>query len=296
MPWQELVFETQDTDAEDYSERLTEAGALAITLADGQNQAIYEPKPNETPLWSLVRLSALFEVDQDLTDLHNSLAAESLIHGLKLNYIEDQDWQNIWLKDFKPLHFGRLWICASHQEPPEQNAICLKIDPGLAFGTGAEITTSLCLQWLDQSLTAGIRLLDYGCGSGILALAALKLGASFACAVDYDPQAIMSTRLNAEKNNISSQQLWLGSPENFKIEHFKQKPLFDVVIANIVADTLIELLPILNQSLAINGYLVLSGILASQAQRVMDCYETVADLLESTSQGEWLRLVYRRKG
>ncbi|MEW6352806.1 MAG: 50S ribosomal protein L11 methyltransferase [Pseudomonadota bacterium] len=201
----QLTFHTRAEQAEQLSELLSEAGALAVTLQDNADEPIYEPELDTTPLWSHTQVSALFAAEIDraalLEKLRGALGQPALQCGVQI--LEDRDWQRACRDDFQPRRFGaRLWVCPSWHTPPDPDAVNLLLDPGLAFGTGMHPTTALCLEWLAAANLRGLDVIDYGCGSGILAVAAAKLGARRVWAADIDPQALEATRANAEKNAV----------------------------------------------------------------------------------------------
>ncbi len=269
MAWLQLNFDAPPQDAPLLSEHLSDAGALAVTLSDAGDEPIFEPGPGATPLWRSTRVVALFEPGR---------APETLLHDLRLRVapadlppcrverLEDQDWERAWMSRFQPMRFGhRLWICPSWAEPPAPEAVTLRLDPGLAFGTGSHPTTALCLEWLDGADLRGCRVIDYGCGSGVLGIAALLLGAERVWAVDNDPQALTATRSNAESNAVA-RHLSVHLPDELP-------PLqADLLLANILARPLIDLAPAMARHLAPGGGLVLSGILRSQASEVTAAY------------------------
>ncbi|MBX9704977.1 MAG: 50S ribosomal protein L11 methyltransferase, partial [Gammaproteobacteria bacterium] len=203
MNWQQIHITTTKEVAALVEDVLLELGSLAVTYQDAANQALFEPAPDETPLWDHVELTALFGEDADLTAVIATLSHQFPTLDCEVEYLADQEWERAWLKDFKPMQFGsNTWICPTGFDAPDPEAINILLDPGLAFGTGTHPTTALCLTWLDQNDIQGQTVIDYGCGSGILAIAALKHGASEVIAIDHDPQALIATRDNAERNNL----------------------------------------------------------------------------------------------
>lgn len=266
-------------------------GAMSVTLGDAADHPILEPRPGETPLWPHVRLSALFDDARDRTALANSLAATTGIDVADIGFelLEDRPWEREWLKDFRPMRFGRrLWVCPGGQRVEAGDAAVLELDPGLAFGTGTHPTTAMCLEWLDGLALAGCRALDFGCGSGILVLAALRLGAASACAVDIDPQALLATRENADRNGLGS-RLTVLPPD---------APLpdgFDVVLANILAGPLIDLAPRLARLTRPGGRIALAGLLDEQAGAVTAAYLPWFDMGTVATRGGWTALAGSRK-
>lgn len=273
MPWLQIRFSVPRDQAPLLEAALEGAGALAVTLDDAGDDPLLEPAPNTLPLWSGVRLTGLFADDPESLDLLQGLADRIGAHCLTPPVVEplsDRPWERLWLDDFKPARFGgRLWICPRGQPALDPGGVVVALDPGLAFGTGHHPTTALCLEWLDGADLEGRVLLDYGCGSGILAIAALKLGATRAIALDHDPQAIEATRANAEDNGVAA-RLSTCPPEG--LDALEERLPADVVIANILAGPLVELAPTLLRALRPGGALVLSGVLAEQAAAVSAAY------------------------
>jgi len=285
MSWMQLSVDTSADATAQVEELLLELGALSITLLDRADQPLLEPAPGELPLWQQVRIQALFEADTDPAALAANLqrrAGQEL--ALHWQTLPDQDWERAWMADFQPRRLGRrLWVCPSWCPPPEPDAINLLLDPGLAFGTGTHATTALCLEWLDSQPLEGVTVLDYGCGSGILAIAALLLGAETAVAVDHDPQALTATRANAERNGIPPGQLTVLPPDELPAA-----ARFDVLVANILAAPLIELAPRLQRHLSAGARFALSGILADQAEAVAAAWPAAE--LSLHHRDEWVRI------
>lgn len=271
-------------------ELFTTIGAIAVTYSDAGQELLLEPDVDEIKLWNLIRISALFNVntDVDLLDMViRSYLPANLAKQLKYRIFTNQDWEQII--DFPAKCFGkRLWICPDNQYPNQIDAVRVNLNPGLAFGTGAHPTTAMCLEWLDKSHLVNCCVLDYGCGSGILAIAAIKLGAKFVIAVDYDPQALEATHSNALKNSVVK-QLHICSPDTC-IE-----TLHDVVLANILAGTLIALESKLAMLTRPGGQIILSGILAYQALQVISVYQQHFILEISMQTEEWVLLAGIRK-
>ncbi|MEA3278317.1 MAG: 50S ribosomal protein L11 methyltransferase [Pseudomonadota bacterium] len=292
MPWLQVTFPTDRERAPLIEAALGSAGALAVTFRDAGDEPQLEPPPGTTPLWSAVRITALFPDDRDARARAQGLA-ESLSGHLagapRFEQLEDQQWERAWLDDFAPTRFGRrLWVCPRGQPAGELDAVVVELDPGLAFGTGHHATTALCLRWLDDTDLRGKRVLDYGCGSGILAIAALRLGAARAVAVDHDPQALEATRANAAANGVDGRLLAYSPRE--------QPPLLaDVLLANILAGPLIALAPQFGSGVRPGGLLALSGILVDQAAEVTAAYETDFVLDAPRVDGDWVLLSGRRK-
>ena len=291
MPWLELKIDAPSTQVEQLSELLSEAGAVSVTWQDAADQPLFEPAPGQTPLWSATRVIGLFPVDTDLAGVvaHVESALGTSLHGWRADPLADQDWERAWMDEFKPMRFGRrLWICPSWHTPPEPQAVNILLDPGLAFGTGTHPTTALCLEWLDAQRLSDRLVIDYGCGSGILAIAAARLGAREVWAVDNDPQALQATRVNAERNAVNA-CIHTCFPE--------QLPALraDVLVANILAGPLQELAIRFGQLVRAGGTIALSGILAAQGGAVSAAYEPWFAMARPTRREDWVRLEGRRK-
>ena len=290
MSWHQLVIELGRDDLARAEEACTRLGAIALLLADAGDEPLLEPAPGTTPLWHSVRLRALFPETPEPPVLAATVAA---VLGLpaaavRIEHLADRVWEREWLKDFRPMRFGqRLWVCPAGQRPLEGTSIVLELDPGLAFGTGTHATTALCLEWLDARPLAGLRLLDYGCGSGILALAALKLGAAGATAFDIDPQALLATRENAAKNGLAGRIAILSEAQDIA------RP-FDLVLANILAGPLIDLAPQLAAYCRPGGAIALAGLLVHQADEVAQAYRPWFDIEISAERDGWTLLSGRR--
>lgn len=290
MAWQQL---TLDTRYPDFAEEILDAqGAVSVSIlpADGA-ESILEPSPGETPQWSRARVSALFATETDLAPVRAAIAEllpDAEAAELTEDDVPDSDWVRNCLDAMTPLRFGeRLWIAPHHREVPEPDAVVVKLDPGLAFGTGTHPTTDLCLRWLDGATLDGARVLDYGSGSGILAVAALKLGAREVTAVDNDPQAVRATKENAMNNGVSERlSCGLSSDHDIGAD-------YDIVLANILAEPLVALAPTLLATLKPGGAIVLAGLLDRQAERVGSAYPGIA--WESAAHDGWTRLAGRSK-
>jgi len=291
MPWLQLRVAVTPEQAARLEEALADLGALSVTIMDAADQPIFEPDLGTTPLWQQSELLALFEADADQALLQQQL--QQLDDSLKYQFelLPDQDWQRNCMDSFQPLKIGqRLWIVPSWHQPPEPNALNLLLDPGLAFGTGSHPTTALCLQWLEAASLTGQRVLDFGCGSGILALAALLLGAGEVIGTDIDPQALEATKDNAKRNGLNDARLKLYLPEQLPAE------TVDVLIANILAAPLQQLAGQFAQLLPSAGKIALSGILSEQAEAVRGAF-IAADFEMGTEieQDGWVLLAGYRK-
>ena len=272
MPWIQVRLDTTADHAETLEDLLLEAGACAVTLQDAQDQPVYEPELGTTPLWNNTVVVGLFDAQTRTDELIPFLKAnipQKPFPDHKIELVEDKDWEREWMTHFHPMQFGdRLWVCPSWKEVPDPDAINLMLDPGLAFGTGTHPTTALCLRWLDQhNQLEDKEVVDYGCGSGILAIAALLLGAHSAIGVDLDPQALEATIENARRNHISIGKLSVFLPNDEPAEQA------DVVLANILAGPLTQLAPKLAGLTRTGGSIALSGILAEQADDIAQTYE-----------------------
>jgi ribosomal protein L11 methyltransferase len=271
MPWLKLKLRVEQDQAQALAEAFEEWGAISVTLQDAGDEAVFETHWEQNPLWSKVQITGLFPEHTDTDDI---LARARDRFGFteipphEIDLLGDEDWAHSWMAHYQPLKLGRnLWVVPSWCQPPEPGAVNIILDPGLAFGTGDHPTTSLCLEWLSEQKLAGKTLLDYGCGSGILSIAALKLGAAQACAVDIDPQALEVTRRNALHNGIRA-GLNVMFPSAL-LEDFQA----DIVIANILMSTLIELAPNIKTHVRPEGLLALSGMLSGQETEVRPHYE-----------------------
>ncbi|MCW8956764.1 MAG: 50S ribosomal protein L11 methyltransferase [Gammaproteobacteria bacterium] len=285
MPWIQLTLATTQADNDKAEQALLDAGALSVTLRDAEDNPVLEPAPGETPLWDKIILTGLFEADINTQQLrqqiHQSLGDEISLH---IDALEDKDWVRAWMDNYKPMQFGqRLWVCPRHLQPPDPSAVNLMLDPGLAFGTGTHPTTALCLQWLDSINLKHLDILDYGCGSGILAIAALLLGASHCDGVDIDPQALLASMDNATANQVAD-QLSVFQPEQLTDK------TYDVVMANILAGPLVELAPALAAYTKPGGRIVLSGILQTQADAIMNAYRQWFELEQPVFDEDWVRI------
>lgn len=287
MPWLQLRINSSRAQAEQIEDLLLDAGAVSVTFEDNADEPILEPALGETPLWGETRVTGLFDAETD-TQATNQLLASALGRSLpdhSWEQLEDKDWEREWMQHYQPIQCGeRLWICPSWLAPPQPESINLLLDPGLAFGTGTHPTTFLCLQWLDQLELTGKTVTDYGCGSGILAIASLLLGAQSTVCVDIDPQALHATADNAQRNGLAPDQTPVYLPEA------SPNTPTDIVIANILAGPLVSLAPTLAAITNPGGRLCLSGIIESQADEVMNSYQPWFDFDPPASNEQWVRL------
>ncbi len=291
MSWLQLRLDTAPQRVETLEDVLLASGAVAVTLEDNADQPVLEPAVGETPLWNETRLTALYPADTDMDAVLESLPPELLEDcNQRVEILEDKDWEREWMQHYQPMQFGdRLWICPSWLEPPEPDAVNLLLDPGLAFGTGTHPTTALCLQTVDRLAPTGWRVVDYGCGSGILAVAALKLGADTALGVDNDPQALVATRENASRNGVDEAVLTVTLPGGYEAAEWNGSA--NLVLANILAGPLLALSDTLIDLMAPDGVLVLSGLLVSQAEEVIAHYAPTLSLQLDGELDGWACLV-----
>lgn len=291
MPFLQVSFATPAAAAESAEAACFELGAASVTLADAADNAILEPAPGTTPLWPYLRVTALFAIDRDPQAVVESLCAG--LHGLapaevSVERIADRVWEREWLRDFHAMRFGqRLWVVPTHESIETADAVVVAMDPGLAFGTGTHATTALCLDWLDGARLEGRRVVDFGCGSGVLAVAALKLGARHVHAVDIDAQALLATRSNAAANGVG-ERITITAPEELRAP-------CDILVANILAGALIELAPRLAALVVPGGDLVLSGVLTSETDAVTLAYESWFDMNEPCQRDIWARIDGHRR-
>ena len=288
--WQELHFTARKDQVEPLEDWLFARGALSVTLEDEADQPLLEPRPGETPLWDAVRLTALFAGAEDLTPLLGEIPSELCTQAPTVAVpVADREWIRVWEDQFHPLQMGgRLWICPSWTPPPNPNAINILLDPGLAFGTGTHPTTAMCLRALDGDLPPGQRVVDYGCGSGILGIAAARLGATAVLGVDNDPQAIRASRDNAQRNEVPDAAFRVVLPQDDLVASWQASA--DWVVANILAGSLVALAPALTPLMVPGGRLLLAGLLVDQAQEVIEAYAPGVALSIADQQEEWVLL------
>lgn len=266
-------------------------GAQSVTLLDAGDQPLHEPGPGETPLWPESTIEALLPDDLQDQEILLSLSAGRIISGpadVHFDTLEDRDWTRAWMDRFKPMRFGEsIWICPSHIEPDPDWGVVVRLDPGLAFGTGTHPTTALCLEWMDGIEFTGKTVTDYGCGSGVLAVAAALKGATTVFAIDHDPQALTATRDNAARNGVAD-RIQTALPGEF------EDARADVVLANILAGPLIELAEQIAGLVRPGGALALSGILDEQADDVARAYLPLIGKAVRASREGWVRLDFAR--
>jgi ribosomal protein L11 methyltransferase len=287
MAWHQISVITTENIAPQLADFFSNLGAVSVTYMDAEDEPVYEPAIGETKIWSNTQVIALYELDADpeliKTSVFQQFKQDNLQNWL-YEAVADQEWERAWMEYYKPMKFaGKLWVCPTDQEQVEPGTVCLTLDPGLAFGTGTHPTTALCLEWLASHDLAGKTVIDYGCGSGILAVAAILLDAKVAHAVDIDPQAITATQSNALKNKVQD-KINCYLPEQFT-------PLqADIVLANILAKPLIDMSEQICALLVSGGQLVLSGILYEQAEAVISAYQHYIIFKPLVQQEDWIRL------
>lgn len=287
--WQQVHITIAKEQLQEIEDFLLSIGALSTTYKDAGDNPVLEPLPGETPLWPELIVTALFAQKKNINTVMNILKRHYPELNTTKETLEDQDWERSWMKDYHPMSFGnRLWVVPSNMEAPDKNATNLKLDPGLAFGTGTHPTTSLCLQWLDAHDVSNKTLLDYGCGSGILAIAGLLLNASMAEGVDIDPQAITASNDNAINNNVND-KLSVYLPENYQAKQY------DVVMANILSGPLADLAPNLSSYTKAGGSIILSGILEEQAASINAVYQQWFDMEATVINDGWAMLSGRKR-
>jgi ribosomal protein L11 methyltransferase len=289
MAWHQISVITSEDTAPKVADFFSDLGAASVTYMDAEDEPVYEPAIGETKIWAQTRVIALYELTADPAKIRNQALKyfqQEYMEDWEFEEIEDQAWERAWMEHYRPMKFAdMLWVCPTGQEQREENTVCLILDPGLAFGTGTHPTTALCLEWLASHELTGKTVIDYGCGSGILAIAALLLGAKMVYAVDIDSQAITATESNAAKNNVQD-KIVCCLPEQFKLMNVQA----DVVLANILAKPLIDMVGQITGLVVSNGQLVLSGILSEQADSVIDAYQPFLPLNKPIQQEDWVRL------
>ncbi|MEK9767188.1 MAG: 50S ribosomal protein L11 methyltransferase [Thalassolituus sp.] len=291
MSWIQIRIHTTSELVEKTEETLMECGSLSVTLQDDADQPILEPELGTTPIWDNTEVVGLFEANRDVEELRSQLStvfqlkAKTELPKHRIEILEDKDWVRAWMDDYHPMQFGeRLWVCPSWREPPQPDAVNLMLDPGLAFGTGTHPTTSLCLKYLDREVEGGELVVDFGCGSGILGIAALLLGAKRMIGTDIDPQALLATRDNAGRNKVSEDLYDVYLPED------TPETQADIMVANILAGPLEQLAPTIAGLTRSGGKLALSGLLAEQAETISACYSQWFEMNAPQQEGDWVIL------
>ncbi len=293
MAWWQLSIQCKATELNQIEDILFELGALSINLADARDEPIYEPLPGHTPVWQESIVTGLFDSSCNPETLYHQLIErlpENLASSVRQNQLEDQDWVQAYRDHYFPVQCAdKLWVVPSWHEAPDPNAVNICLDPGLAFGTGGHPTTSLCLSWLANNDIKNMLVIDYGCGSGILAIAACKLGARSVTGVDIDPQALEASRQNAERNNIPVEQFPLYLPARL------ESPKADLLIANILSGPLVQLSNKLANLVKAGGKILLSGILCHQADEIQLAYQPFFELDPVCVKEDWIRVTGIRK-
>jgi ribosomal protein L11 methyltransferase len=287
VPWLQLRIVTDRESVSRVERSLLHYGALSVTFEDNADQAIFEPALGETPLWQETRVTGLFSADIDSSQLADSVRTHAKLDAKQLHWhiLEDKDWEREWMTNYHPIQCSeQFWICPSWMEPPDPSAHNLILDPGLAFGTGTHPTTFMCLQWLAKQDCSKQEVMDYGCGSGILGIATLLLGAHSFTGVDIDPQALIATRDNAERNHLNHECIDIYLPED------APNKTYDMVLANILAGPLVELSDTLIEMLKPGAKLCLSGVLATQEEAIRNAYAGNIAFAETAHHEEWICL------
>lgn len=298
MSWLQLRINCPRESVSVIESALTKLNALAVTFEDNADQPIFEPELGETPLWFETRITGLFNAGLDTDNTLNKLQSELpfTLENHHWHILEDKDWEREWMQHYTPIQCSeQFWICPSWTPPPNPNAVNLLLDPGLAFGTGTHPTTFLCLQWIAEQTEAvesfyeDRRVIDYGCGSGILGIATLLLGAPEVIGIDIDPQALLATKENVRRNNID--------PNNFPVYYPGKCPedKTDILLANILAGPLVDLAPIFSDLSIPGGKLCLSGVLASQRDAVTSAYTEHFSIDEVREKEGWICILATRK-
>ena len=292
MSWKQISFEVKKSETDLVSEVLMGLGSISITYSDALDDAIYEPPVGQTPLWDNVKVNALFSSEVNQKSIETSISDICNIVVIDTVTLKDRVWEEECQKDFPSMRFGkRLWVCPSWDTESilSNDSIVIHMDPGLAFGTGTHQTTSLCLEYLDSNPPKNLHVIDFGCGTGILAIAAAKFGAKSVIAIDNDPQAVLSSKENVAKNKCENTITTIHSIDQ------ESDNKCDLLIANILANPLVELEPLFSDLVHTKGMLLLSGILKEQVDRVVKCYSINFSNIEVANKGEWFRISGKRK-
>jgi len=292
MDWQQISFEVQKSEVDLISEVLVGLGSLSITFKDAQDNDIYEPPVGTTPLWEKVTVAALFSSEMSKDYVEKTILEICDISISDATSLKDKVWEKECQKDFPAMQFGKkLWVCPSWDIKPELStgAIVIEMDPGLAFGTGTHQTTSLCLEYLDENPPVNLDVIDFGCGTGILAIAAAKLKAKSVLAIDNDPQAVIASHENVITNRCDEVINTIHSMDQ------DNSSRCDLLIANILANPIIELEPLFSEFLKSNGTILLSGIIKDQVKEVVSCYSQNFTDIKLANKDEWYRISATRK-
>ena len=293
MAWWQLSVQCSADELEVTEDCLLKLGAVSITMCDARDEPIYEPLPGDTPVWQHSIVTGMFEQGQSLEELYDqllNLLPDHQVATARRSILEDQNWERVHLQHFEPIRFAdNLWVVPSWLQPPDPTAINIQLDPGLAFGTGSHPTTALCLAWMANKNLNNQSVIDYGCGSGILSIAACKLGAKQVFAIDIDPQAVDASLENARRNDINLNIMHIGLPSKLDIEKV------DLLIANILSGPLIELMPKFADMIKPGGKILLSGILKTQLDDIKYAYRSYFDLDPESIREDWVRVTGTRK-
>lgn len=298
MKWLQIHITVEQAQVDFTETLLSSLGAVSVTLDDAENQDLLEPLPGETPLWNKVIVTGIYAQEEgediDVTALETFIRTQLPTEPMRSEFLEDQVWERSWMDYYEPIQIGeKYWIVPEWIEPPEADAVNIKLDPGLAFGTGNHASTFLCLQWLGKTDVKDKVVIDYGCGSGILGVAALLLGAKKVYATDIDPQAVLATKQNAELNGVL-ENLYVGLPEEFNAEFKNQQA--DILVANILAGPLMSLAEEFSTLIKSEGEFALAGIIEEQVTDVSSIYSEFFDIVEVEKREEtWCRISGSRK-
>lgn len=298
MKWLQIHITVEQAQVDFTETLLSSLGAVSVTLDDAENQDLLEPLPGETPLWNKVIVTGIYAQEEgediDVTALETFIRTQLPTEPMRSEFLEDQVWERSWMDYYEPIQIGeKYWIVPEWIEPPEANAVNIKLDPGLAFGTGNHASTFLCLQWLGKTDVKDKVVIDYGCGSGILGVAALLLGAKKVYATDIDPQAVLATKQNAELNGVL-ENLYVGLPEEFNAEFKNQQA--DILVANILAGPLMSLAEEFSTLIKSEGEFALAGVIEEQVTDVSSIYSEFFDIVEVEKREEtWCRISGSRK-
>ncbi len=297
MKWLQIHITVEQAQV-DFTETLLESlGAVSVTLDDAENQDLLEPLPGETPLWNKVIVTGIYAQEDDeeidVAALETFIRTQLPTEPMRSEFMEDQEWERTWMDAYEPIQIGeKYWIVPEWMQPPEADAVNIKLDPGLAFGTGNHASTFLCLQWLGKTDVKDKIVIDYGCGSGILGVAALLLGAKKVYATDIDPQAVLATKQNAELNGVLN-NLYVGLPDEFYETLKDQKA--DVFVANILAGPLMMLAPQFATLVKSESEFALAGVIQEQVEEVSSVYSEFFDILQVETRDEyWCRISGKR--
>lgn len=298
MKWLQIHITVEQAQVDFTETLLSSLGAVSVTLDDAENQDLLEPLPGETPLWNKVIVTGIYAQEEgediDVTALETFIRTQLPTEPMRSEFLEDQVWERSWMDYYEPIQIGeKYWIVPEWIEPPEADAVNIKLDPGLAFGTGNHASTFLCLQWLGKTNVKDKVVIDYGCGSGILGVAALLLGAKKVYATDIDPQAVLATKQNAELNGVL-ENLYVGLPEEFNAEFKNQQA--DILVANILAGPLMSLAEEFSTLIKSEGEFALAGVIEEQVTDVSSIYSEFFDIVEVEKREEtWCRISGSRK-